>query len=80
MGALTIYRRTPGGFPPEVIHLLQTFADQIRISHQSENRKADRPDNSTAAAGVGGQSDQVSMRGHPRIELRFFCVSAYYQQ
>ncbi len=28
MGGLTIFRRTPGSFPPEVIHLLQTFATQ----------------------------------------------------
>src|SRR5262249_57164620 len=28
MGGLTIFRRTTGSFPPEVVNLLQTFATQ----------------------------------------------------
>jgi GAF domain-containing protein len=35
MGGLTIYRRTPGSFPPEVVNLLQTFATQSVLAIQN---------------------------------------------
>jgi signal transduction histidine kinase len=35
MGGLTIFRRTPGSFPPEVINLLQTFATQSVLAIQN---------------------------------------------
>jgi GAF domain-containing protein len=35
MGGLTIFRRTPGSFPPEVVHLLQTFATQSVLAIQN---------------------------------------------
>jgi signal transduction histidine kinase len=35
MGGLTIFRRTPGNFPPEVVHLLQTFATQSVLAIQN---------------------------------------------
>ncbi len=35
MGGFTIYRRTPGSFAPEVIHLLQTFATQSVMAIQN---------------------------------------------
>jgi signal transduction histidine kinase len=35
MGGLTIFRRTPGSFPPEVINLLQTFATQSNLAIQN---------------------------------------------
>jgi signal transduction histidine kinase len=35
MGGLTIFRRTPGSFPPEVVNLLQTFATQSLLAIQN---------------------------------------------
>ena len=35
MGGLTIYRRTTGSFPPEVVNLLQTFATQSVLAIQN---------------------------------------------
>jgi two-component system, NtrC family, sensor kinase len=35
MGGLTIFRRTPGSFPPQVINLLQTFATQSVLAIQN---------------------------------------------
>jgi len=35
MGGLTIYRRTAGTFPPEVVNLLQTFATQSVLAIQN---------------------------------------------
>ena len=35
MGGLTIFRRTPGSFPPEVVNLLQTFATQSVLAIQN---------------------------------------------
>jgi signal transduction histidine kinase/putative methionine-R-sulfoxide reductase with GAF domain len=35
MGGLTIYRRTAGNFPPEVVNLLQTFATQSVLAIQN---------------------------------------------
>jgi len=35
MGGITIYRRTPGSFPPEVVNLLQTFATQSVMAIQN---------------------------------------------
>jgi signal transduction histidine kinase/putative methionine-R-sulfoxide reductase with GAF domain len=35
MGGLTIFRRTPGIFPPEVVNLLQTFATQSVLAIQN---------------------------------------------
>jgi GAF domain-containing protein len=35
MGGLTIFRRIPGSFPPEVINLLQTFATQSVLAIQN---------------------------------------------
>jgi GAF domain-containing protein len=35
MGGLTIYRRTAGSFPPEVVNLLQTFATQSVLAIQN---------------------------------------------
>jgi two-component system, NtrC family, sensor kinase len=35
LGGLTIYRRTPGSFPPEVVNLLQTFATQSVLAIQN---------------------------------------------
>jgi GAF domain-containing protein len=35
MGGFTIYRRTPGSFPPEVVNLLQTFATQSVMAIQN---------------------------------------------
>jgi signal transduction histidine kinase len=35
MGALTVYRREPGGFAPEVVNLLQTFATQSALAIQN---------------------------------------------
>ena len=35
MGGLTIFRRIPGSFPPEVINLLQTFATQSALAIQN---------------------------------------------
>jgi signal transduction histidine kinase len=35
MGGLTIFRRTPGSFPPEVANLLQTFATQSVLAIQN---------------------------------------------
>jgi signal transduction histidine kinase len=35
MGGLTIYRRTTGNFPPEVVNLLQTFATQSVLAIQN---------------------------------------------
>jgi len=35
MGALTVYRREPGSFAPEVINLLQTFATQSVLAIQN---------------------------------------------
>ncbi len=33
---------------------------EVRVGHQSENSKADRPDNPTKRAGAGGQGHQVN--------------------
>ena len=33
-------------------------ADEVRVRHQSEDREADRPDDSAERAGAGGQGDQ----------------------
>jgi signal transduction histidine kinase len=35
MGALTVYRREPGNFSPEVVNLLQTFATQSALAIQN---------------------------------------------
>ena len=35
IGALTMNRKTPGEFPPETIHLLQTFANQSALAIQN---------------------------------------------
>ena len=35
MGGLTIFRRIPGSFPPEVVNLLQTFATQSVLAIQN---------------------------------------------
>jgi len=35
MGGITIFRRTPGSFPPEVVNLLQTFATQSVMAMQN---------------------------------------------
>src|SRR5262249_6351188 len=35
MGALTVYRRETGSFPPEVVNLLQTFATQSALAIQN---------------------------------------------
>jgi signal transduction histidine kinase len=35
MGGLTIFRRTPGSFPPEEVNLLQTFATQSVLAIQN---------------------------------------------
>ena len=35
LGGLTIYRRSPGSFPPEVINLLRTFATQSVLAIQN---------------------------------------------
>jgi signal transduction histidine kinase len=35
MGGLTIFRRTPGSFPPEVVNLLRTFATQSVLAIQN---------------------------------------------
>src|SRR5713226_2697778 len=35
MGALTVYRREPGSFTPEVVNLLQTFATQSVLAIQN---------------------------------------------
>ena len=35
MGGLTIYRRTTGSFPSEVVNLLQTFATQSVLAIQN---------------------------------------------
>jgi GAF domain-containing protein/anti-sigma regulatory factor (Ser/Thr protein kinase) len=35
MGGISIFRRTPGDFPPEVVHLLQTFATQSVLAIQN---------------------------------------------
>jgi signal transduction histidine kinase len=35
MGGLTIFRRTPGTFPPEVVNLLRTFATQSVLAIQN---------------------------------------------
>ena len=35
MGALTVYRREPGNFAPEVVNLLQTFATQSALAIQN---------------------------------------------
>jgi signal transduction histidine kinase/HAMP domain-containing protein len=35
MGALTVYRREPGSFAPEVVNLLQTFATQSALAIQN---------------------------------------------
>ena len=35
MGGLTIFRRTTGSFPPEVINLLQTFVTQSVLAIQN---------------------------------------------
>jgi signal transduction histidine kinase len=35
MGALTVWRRTPGSFAPEVVNLLQTFATQSALAIQN---------------------------------------------
>ena len=34
-------------------------ADEVRVGDQSQNRQADRPDDSAERAGAGGQGDQV---------------------
>jgi GAF domain-containing protein len=35
MGGLTVWRKQPGGFAPEVVHLLQTFAAQSSLALQN---------------------------------------------
>jgi signal transduction histidine kinase len=35
LGALTVFRREPGSFPPETVNLLQTFATQSTIALQN---------------------------------------------
>jgi signal transduction histidine kinase len=35
MGGLTVWRKQPGGFTPEVVHLLQTFAAQSSLALQN---------------------------------------------
>ena len=35
IGGLTVWRKQPGGFVPEVVHLLQTFAAQSSLALQN---------------------------------------------
>ena len=59
MGGLSIFRRTPGSFAPEVVNLLQTFATQSVLAIQ--NARLFREIEDKEPADRGGQSSQVGV-------------------
>ena len=48
-------------------------AEEVRVHHQSESSKADRPDDSAECAGAGGQSHTVRREGKAKDSEIFDC-------
>jgi GAF domain-containing protein len=55
LGALTVWRRQPGSFTPEVVNLLQTFATHSALALQNARLFQELADKSPARAGEPAQ-------------------------
>ena len=50
-------------------------AEEVRVRHQSQNRQADRPDDSAECAGAGGQGNSMKVvSGQESVMISPLCI------